>query len=69
MDAIGDAAAGRILDTLENASQWAVPNAPHTLLHKPGTTPLYAKHGALRENLKYSVLHNGNELLRERPRT
>lgn len=69
MDAIGDAAAGRILDTLETTKQWAVPNAPLTVALKGGDTPLLARHGQLREELAYRVLDGDKVLLTERPRT
>jgi hypothetical protein len=69
MDAIGDAAAGRILDTLENAKQWATPNAPMTVELKGGDTPLLAQHGQLRDELRYRVLDREKVVLTERPRT
>jgi hypothetical protein len=69
MDAIGDAAAGRVLDTLETAQSWAAPNAPETVKRKGHDTPLLGTRGQLREELKYSVNDKGRELLRERPRS
>lgn len=69
MDAIGDAAAGRILDALETTKQWAVPNAPLTVALKGGDTPLLARHGQLRDELRYQVLDRDKVLLTERPRT
>lgn len=64
---IGDAAAGRVLDTLETTKQWAKPNAPLTVALKGGDTPLYAGHGTLREELRFTVLDAGKVLLTEKP--
>jgi hypothetical protein len=69
MAAIGDAAAGRILDTLENAASWATPNAPETIRRKGHDTPLLGTRGQLRSELQYAVMDRGREVLRERPRT
>ncbi len=68
MDAIGDAAAGRIIDTLETTQQWAAANAPETIRRKGHDTPLLGTRGQLRSELQYAVLDRGREVLRERPR-
>jgi hypothetical protein len=66
--AIGDAAAGRVLEQLETAGAWAKPNAPYTLKKKaPYTTPLYAGHGRLKDELKFAVLDRDHQLLLEKP--
>lgn len=65
--AIGDAASARVLEQLETTRAWAEPNAPFTIKMKQGDTPLYAKHGQLRKELKFAVLDKEHQLLLESP--
>ncbi len=68
MDQVGDVAAARVLEQLLTTDSWATPNAPYTLARKVGTTPLYAGHGRLRDELKYAVNYGDTQLLLEKPR-
>jgi len=70
MAEVGDAVAGRVLDTLEDAASWAKPNSPITIANKPaGAPPLLAYHGQLRSELTYAVYDGDRQLLLEKPQS
>jgi hypothetical protein len=67
MVAVGDAAAGRLVEQLETSKTWAQPNAPSTIRKKGYDFPLYAGKGRLQDEMKYAVLDRDKQLLLEKP--
>lgn len=67
MAEVGDAVAGRVLDTLESTTSWAAPNAPLTVKLKGHAVPLLGVNGQLRTELTYAVYDGDRQLLLEKP--